>query len=195
MADLPGGGRAFIKVYNPRAKHSLWRRLRSSRAIAEGRGYLTFAAAGIVTPELVAWGEVRRRGLWMRGVVITRMIEGPTVAEDFVARGDVGVLEQTAGCLSRVHRAGLAHGDPRLRNFLVSGGEILPFDLCSWGRLSERRRRNDLLKFLGSAMTVTEYAAAKGLLQRYSAATTWTCGNTERLLIDAADYAKREKVP
>ncbi|MBL8746070.1 MAG: hypothetical protein JNK58_06910 [Phycisphaerae bacterium] len=195
IAALPDGARVFIKTYNPRANHSLWRRLRDSRAIAEGKGYLAFASAGIETPELIAWGEVRRRATWQRGIVITRLVDGNTVAEHYSENKDVGVLEQAAACLARVHRAGLAHGDPRLRNFLVDHERILPFDLCSWGLINERRRRNDLVKFIGSARTVTEPAVAERLLARYSECSAWRSPAADRLIHDAEAYAIKEKVP
>lgn len=191
--ELPEGGRAFVKTYNPRSKHSLLRRLRASRAIAEGEGYRAFAAAGIDTPELIAWGEVRRRFMWMRGIVITRLIDGPTVAEDYAARSDADMIIQAAECLARVHQAGLAHGDPRLRNFLVSGETILPFDLCSWGRLDERRRVEDLVKFLGSARTLVDQELADRLLTRYSECAGWR--GSDELMKKAAAYAEKERVP
>jgi tRNA A-37 threonylcarbamoyl transferase component Bud32 len=131
----------------------------------------------------------------MRGVVITRLIDGPTVAEDYLARRNARTVDRAAESLARIHRAGLAHGDPRLRNFLVSGETILAFDLCSWGRLSERRRREDLVKFLGSTMTITEHAAAERWLETYAAASAWKCVNAEQLMLHAAAYAKKERVP
>lgn len=194
MVEVPGAARAFIKVYMPRRGHSLLRRMRPSRAIAEGGGYRAFARAGIETPQLLAWGEVRRRGLWMLGFVMTRMLEAPTAAEDFAARGDVLVIEQSAECLARIHGARLAHGDPRLRNFLISGGRAIPFDLCSWGGLTERRRRWDLVQFLGSAMTLVPSSAAETILNHYSARTGWRSPRQGALLEEAAEYARREGV-
>lgn len=171
------------------------RRLRASRAAAEGRGYTAFAEAGIETPQLIAWGELRRWGLWTKGIVITRLIEGPTLAEHLRAGGSADSLMRAAECMATIHRAGLAHGDPRLRNFLIDAERIVPFDLCSWGRLTNRSRRDDLVKFLGSTLTILGPETARAAMERYSTAASWRDADPADILRHADAYAQREQVP
>jgi hypothetical protein len=135
--------------------------------MAEGEGYLAFAEAGVPTPRLLGWGEARRLGFWTQGLVVTQAEPLPTVAEHFKASGDLGALQRAMACLALIHQCGLAHGDARLRNFLIDEQRVLAFDLCSWRGLGKSARVNDLVRFLGSCQTLTGAEAVAELLAFY----------------------------
>jgi tRNA A-37 threonylcarbamoyl transferase component Bud32 len=186
---------AFVKVYNRRQKHGLIRRLRSARSMREAAGYLAFAQAGLAAPDLLLWSELRRFGLLERGVIVTAWVASPTVAEALVSGEDHSLLSVTAAALARIHRAGLAHGDPRTRNFLATPEGPMAFDLCSWGRLTEQSRTWDLTKFLGSSVVlVGDESIAAALLEAYERAAEWRAPEAEALVREAAAYAQREGV-
>lgn len=190
------GAPAFVKVYNRRAKHGVLRRLRPGRSVNEARGYLAFARAGLETPRVLFWGEERALGLWRRGVICTEFIDSPTVAESFARDRDESLLLAAADALGRIHRAGLAHGDPRTRNFLATSAGALPFDLCSWGPLTRRAREWDLVQFLGSAAAL---GADESLVRRMLGACARESGragdDAVAILSRAGDYARREGEP
>jgi tRNA A-37 threonylcarbamoyl transferase component Bud32 len=190
----PRGSTAFVKVYNPRPKHSALRRLRHSRAMAEGQGYLAFAEAGIPTPRLLAWGEARKRGFWTQGLVVTEVERSPTVAERFRESQELNVLQRAMQCLVLIHQRGLAHGDARLRNFFIDERRVLAFDLCSWQRLKKTSRRDDLVRFLGSCLTLSEEPVAAELFELYGRAVPIEVERAS-VLEAAAAYAGIEKEP
>lgn len=195
VTRLADGRQVFTKVYLPRAKHTILRRLKKSRALLEGAGYLAFARKGIATPRLLAWGEARRRWLWTRGFVITEYKSCPTVAERFVQENDPSLLERTIVALVQAHGNGLVHGDPRLRNFLAQSEQVLMFDLCSWRRFNRKRQARDLVVFLGSCLTVTTPGVAEQLLRQYARETSDSNLPIRQILKDAQAYAAREKQP
>ncbi len=208
QAPLPNTtGAAFVKTYNRRPRHTLRRRLKSGRSIHEARGYIAFANKGIPTPTLLFWGERRVMGglLWESGVIGTGLIDAPTVADRYANTPSLELLERTAHALAHIHSVGLAHGDPRTRNFLAPetpaqapAPEIIPFDLCSWGALTPRRRQDDLVKLLGSAVALTngDSEIVTPMIDAYQSA----CRLDERLDIgtlrdSAVTYAQREGAP
>lgn len=190
VAALPETGHAFVKVHQPRPRYSLWRLIRHSRAMAEARGYLTFANAGIEVPELLAWGEVRSRGKWKLGFVITRAIESRTAADAYRSSGDSGILESVAAALARIHNAQLAHGDPGMQNFLVSRERTATLDLSGWGRLTLRRRKEDLVRHLGTSMIVADSRMAQRMLAAYSESARWSAAGSRGVLRDAEGYGR-----
>lgn len=192
VRDL-AGVRAMVKVYNRRAKHGLLRRLRPGRSVSEAAGYMAFARAGIATPRLLLWGEHRRLGLLERGLIATEMIDAPTIAD---AGGAPELLRATSAALAHIHQAGLAHGDPRTRNFLATAPTPTPFDLCSWSTLTPRAHEWDLVQFLGSALALTgDDSSPAALLDAYTAAGGPAPKCPSDIITRADAYARREGAP
>ena len=193
---MPGGLLAVIKVYRPRPRHGLWRRFRTSRAIREGRGYRAFRARGVRTPLLLFYGERRRAGLWELGAVATLRVDAIPVDEAFARDRDDEMLHCAASVLADVHRAELAHGDPRLRNFLATRPRPMPFDLPSWGRLTGPAQERDLSRFLGSSAVLTKDPAfTASLLERYLRTGPKPGLERQAILDAAARYAEEKGIP
>ncbi len=208
LVRVVAGVRAMVKVYNRRGKHGVVRRLRAGRSVREARGYAAFGRAGIRTPRILMWGE--RRRWWLlheSGVIVTEMVDAVTVAEAVKAGG--GGVEWLEGCareLAVIHGACLAHGDPRTRNFLAvedegsgraggSGCAPMAFDLCSWGRLTEKSREWDLVQMVGSAMALTgDAGVGEAMVRAYEGAGGSGGGvrDAARVMREAAAYAQRE---
>lgn len=189
-------GTAVVKVYRPRRKHGLLRRLRASRAAREGRGYEAFATAGIPAVRLLFWGEERRWALFAVGAVATLRVDAEPVSVAYGRAPDDGLLERTAAALGAIHRAGLAHGDPRTRNFLATTPVPLAIDLPSWSPLGRRSQTQDLVRFLGSAAILTGgIERAKKLLEPYGADGPPLPISFERLLEMADRYRTEEGIP
>jgi hypothetical protein len=189
-------GEALVKVYRRRPRHGRWRRLRKSRAVREGEGYREFERRGIPSPRLLLYGERRRWGLWDFGVVATERVEVGTIDMVWPAGRDDGLLAAAAEVLAGIHGAGLAHGDPRLRNFLAARPRPLPFDLASWAPLTRSGHRRDLVRFLGSASLLTGDAGrVEELLARYAEDGPALPDSRGELLAAAADYAREKRAP
>lgn len=193
---LPDGAAAILKIYRPRPKHGYWRRIRESRAIREGRGYRTFRAHGIATPPLLLYGERRRGGRWEMGAVATARLPALPVSEAYSSEPDPRLLMETASVLADVHRGGLTHGDPRLRNFLATRPRPTPFDLTSWGRITGPSQARDLVRFLGSTLVLTrDEALTAAVLARYRRTAPPPAVKDGEVLFAAARYASEKGAP
>lgn len=148
---LPDGGCAFVKVYARRAGHGLVRRLRPGRAEREARGCLAFARARLPVVELLLWGERRARHLLDAGLVATRRVPRPTLADAFLESFDDEILAGGIALLARVHAAGLVHGDARLRNLLATEPAPTICDLAQWADAGRHAAARDLCTYLASA--------------------------------------------
>lgn len=121
----------YVKRYFAGGK-KLRRYLGRSRVCKEWKSLMHFAALGIPTPPLVAYGERRVLGLFRRGAVVTEQVDqAPSLAE-LAARGDPRIrdrrwlgclLEQIASNTRRLHAGRFAHGDLNWRNILVKLSE------------------------------------------------------------------------
>jgi len=117
------GGRGFVKVATRRAKHTVARRMKASRAVDEVEACVKAAKVGLAVHEPLCVGEHRVGGLWERSFVVTRFVdEAEDVASRFGRTREVSVLLDVAGWLRRLHDAGMTHGDARLANFVEVGG-------------------------------------------------------------------------
>jgi hypothetical protein len=207
IVDLPGErrdgssapaptGTAFVKVYRPRAKHGLLRRLRPGRAAREGRGYEAFARAGLPAVRLLFWGEERRWALLRVGAVATLQVAAEPVSVAYGSAPREDLLQRTAAALGAIHRAGLAHGDPRTRNFLATMPVPLAIDLPSWSTLSRRSQTQDLVRFLGSALVLSGgIEGADKLLEVYGTEGLPLPVPSEELLGLADRYRLKEGIP
>jgi len=168
MAPPGWTGETAVKVYTSRPKHGLWRLLREGRAAREGAGYVAFAEKGLPVPALVLWGESRQRGLLEFGIVVTRWVDAPSIAEAYARSPRDELLFATVEELARIHKAGLAHGDPFARNFLATRPRPMPLDLTSWSPLRKASRLKDLTRFTGSVIKLTNDSnQAKAMLLHY----------------------------
>ncbi|MEW6080055.1 MAG: lipopolysaccharide core heptose(II) kinase RfaY [Thermodesulfobacteriota bacterium] len=196
LSETNPAGKAVIKVYVSRRRGNIPRRLKTSRAAHEGRGYLAFARAGIPVVPLLFWGEKRHLALFEAGAVATLHMAADTVSEAFRKTADDKLLHRAAAALGAIHRAGLVHGDPRTRNFLVDGPRLTVIDLPSWSRFSRRSQRNDLMRFLGSAALLTgEIKKTETLLDIYVNKGRPLPVGRRKLLEMADRYRKEMRLP
>ncbi|MHC4859482.1 MAG: RIO2 family protein [Planctomycetota bacterium] len=114
------------------------------------------------------WGEKRRFGLHVMGIVATVRIYAPPVARAYRQTGEEEILAAAIEELAFIHRAGLVHGDALARNFLATRPRVTVFDLASWGRLRPASRIEDLSRFLGTAACLSGGTEiCHRLLERY----------------------------
>lgn len=192
----PGSpGETAVKIYVRRPKHNLLRLLRASRAELEARGYRAFAARGLAVPELLLWGESRRRGLFEFGLVVTRWIDAPSVADTFLRTRDPALLFATAAELGVIHQAGLAHGDPYARNFLATKPRPTPLDVASWSKLRKASHVKDLVRFACSIIKMTaDFKLAEATLLHYAESGRPLPLPVAELIRRAVAYAKVKKI-
>ncbi|HYD01552.1 MAG TPA: methyltransferase domain-containing protein [Phycisphaerales bacterium] len=172
---LPSGGEAFVKVYTRRRKHSLLRRLGQSRAAREAAGYAAFAKAAVRTPELLAWGERRKAGLWDASFIATRFIEAPSAADRFAngtpPRSDLTDCLEAARFVGALHAKGIAHGDPGASNFLMTPGGITALDPGEQGPATAEAKAADAAQLVGSVLALgASQAQSEQVLRAYTQA-------------------------
>ena len=181
--------KAMVKVYRVRKPKKILSRLKKSRAIREGEGYRHFNELGIKTIKLILYGEERKWGLFQKGVVVTIYKPVDTIAEAYRKRKDFELLLHAAEKLAIIHQTGVAHGDPRTRNFLATSPCPLPFDLPSWSKLRAKSQMQDLVRFLGSAAVLLEDATkSHRLLEVYKRLVPNLPGKGESILHAAEEY-------
>lgn len=106
------------------------------RPVREYRVGLALEAAGVPTPEHVG-AAVYPAGVWYRGDLVTRFVEGSRdLAEALFGGSDDGAapaMRASGRLVRRLHEAGLDHPDLNLKNILLagpaSGPEALILDL------------------------------------------------------------------
>lgn len=138
------GKRYYVKIYDAAGKR-LRRYVGRSRVRAEWENLMVFRGLGIATPEIVAFGEERRYGLYRRGALVTLEVANtmdlesharkcPEVLKD--KQWVTAVLDQVAENTRKMHDAGFAHSDLNWRNILVStqGAPAVYFIDCPAGR-------------------------------------------------------------
>lgn len=94
--------------------------LRPSKACRAFRYAFRFNSAGITTPEALACVEVRTNGLLSDSYFVSEKCDGQQAFEALVKTPDYDrhLAEAVAHFILRMHRAGIIHGDPNLKNFL-----------------------------------------------------------------------------
>jgi tRNA A-37 threonylcarbamoyl transferase component Bud32 len=188
--------RIFVKAEFRRPHQPLGRRIRPSRAVAEGRGYRAFAAADVPTPRLFAFGEQSRLRPRAGAVVVTERIPARDAVRHWNAAPDPELGARVARILARIHAADLAHGDAVMRNFVLVDGCEYAVDLPSWSPWSRETAEHDLARFLGSAAKVGATAAhLAAWLDEYAASPTGAAARLEggwrgRVTTAAAEYLR-----
>lgn len=135
--------RWVVKRYNTKNRwHAVRRALRTSRAVNCWRAAAWLTEAGVETPRPVAVLEERRLGtLKGRSYFLCEHVDGDTLLEA-LARPGVDrptLIERAAGVVRRLARHGIAHGDLKATNFIVSGERLFLVDLDAARRASGRR--------------------------------------------------------
>lgn len=132
------GARYYVKRYfiGTRKLRRRWYGLRDwfgpRRAVREWQNLQRFAAWGIPTATLVAWGQQRHYGRFVRAALVTAELPA-TVDLAYMARTDDArlrdprwlrqVLPQIARAARIMHTRGFAHNDLKWRNILVDRAE------------------------------------------------------------------------
>ena len=127
-----GGRHYYVKRYHGAGKH-LRRWLGRPRVKAEWQNLRHFAAWGIPTATVVAWGMERRLGAFARGAMITAELPRTTDLAKVALTHDprlkdrrwvADVSRQLADITRTLHAHRFAHNDLKWRNLLVDeGGE------------------------------------------------------------------------
>jgi hypothetical protein len=169
----------FVKAEFRRPHQPLGRRIKPARAVAEGRGYRAFAAAGVPTPRLFAFGAQPRLLPRAGAIVVTERIHGRDAARLWAASPDAELGARVARTLDRIHAAGLVHGDAVMRNFVLVDGHEYAVDLPAWASWSRPRAEDDLIRFIGAAANRgADAATLAGWLDAYASG---PCGAAGRL--------------
>lgn len=102
------------------------------RAVKEWRNLQRFHAWGLPTATLVAWGQERNAGRFVRAALVTEELRDTVDLAQLAKRGDprlrdrawvAAVSTQVAACTRAMHAHGFVHNDLKWRNLLVTGGE------------------------------------------------------------------------
>ncbi len=194
--SVEGTREAVVKLYLRRRSHGLVRRLLTSRAAREARGYEEFQRRGMPTARLLFWGEARRFGLFQTGIIATVRIDAEPVHAAYAREPDERLLESVVDVLVAMHRAGLCHGDPRVRNFLATRPVPTVIDLAAWSPMRRRAHLRDLTRFLGSSAALAgSDDKVRALLRRYASAGPALPCAAEELLARAERYRREEGEP
>jgi hypothetical protein len=121
----------YVKRYMAGGKN-LRRYFGRSRVCREWNSLMHFAAVGIPTPPLVAYGERRVLGLFRGGALVTEQVDQAPALAELANRRDprlrdrpwLGCLiDQVASHTRRLHAGRFAHSDLNWRNILVKLSE------------------------------------------------------------------------
>lgn len=124
------GRHYYVKRYHGAGKH-LRRWLGRPRVKAEWQNLRHFAAWGIPTATVVAWGMERRLGAFARGAMITAELPRTIDLAQLANTGDprladrrwvAGISRQLADITRTLHAHRFAHNDLKWRNLLVDEG-------------------------------------------------------------------------
>lgn len=147
-----GQRRWVIKRYNTKNRwHAVRRAFRTSRALNCWRAASWLAAAGIDTPRPVAVLEERRLGfIRARSYFLCELAAGVTLDQALQRPGTdpSPLIDRAAVVVERLREYGIAHGDLKATNFIVSGERLLLVDLDATRRTSGRALENGLRKDL-----------------------------------------------
>lgn len=123
----------YIKRYAGLGSKPLRRRFVTPRVKSEWQNLQRFAAWGIPTAPLVAYGLEQRWGRFVRGALITAGIANAADLRQLALSGDPrlksrrwldGVSHQLAGITRSMHNHGFVHNDLKWRNLLVDDADV-----------------------------------------------------------------------
>jgi Lipopolysaccharide kinase (Kdo/WaaP) family len=118
-----------------------------TRAPRELATSLALRAAGVRTPEVVAWVAYDAGPLLRRADVATRLVDGQDLAAAIAAQ-DVDWTTPTAALLRALAHAGARHPDLNLKNVLLADGAawVLDIDVVVLGTSPAAARRANLAR-------------------------------------------------
>jgi tRNA A-37 threonylcarbamoyl transferase component Bud32 len=151
----------YVKRYAGLGKRPLRRLLDRPRVETEWQNLQRFAAWGIPTAPLVAYGLERQGGRWsrfVRGALVTAGIPAAIDLKQMAVSGDPrlksrqwwnGIAQQIAIATRRMHAHGFVHNDLKWRNLLVDAAGRVYFIDCPaggfwWGPFLRYRIIKDL---------------------------------------------------
>ncbi len=134
----------FVKRYH-KAGSSWIRKLTRSRVRNEWENLVYFHRLGIRTPNIVAYGECKKFGMYDKGYLITENVDNAkdieAIAKDnmpqFRSRQwRLQVIEQVAAYTGILHEEGFSHNDLKWRNILATLDDepLVYFFDCPLGR-------------------------------------------------------------
>jgi tRNA A-37 threonylcarbamoyl transferase component Bud32 len=116
----------FVKTQNYLGLPRL-RRMGPEKADREARNYAIMVACGIETPHVICYGQRRRGGFLMSGLLVTREVPNGVGLEDWFAQRGIRapherhrLLRLLARVISRMHACGFYHIDLQWRNIKVA---------------------------------------------------------------------------
>lgn len=133
----------YLKRYAGLGKRPLRHIFDRARVQTEWENLQRFAAWGIATPPLLAYGLERRLGRFVRGAFVTAAIPDAVDLKQLATAGDGrlksrrwwdGIARQLAQATRTLHAHGFAHNDLKWRNLLVDAQGKLFFIDCPAGR-------------------------------------------------------------
>jgi tRNA A-37 threonylcarbamoyl transferase component Bud32 len=132
----------YIKCYAGLGKKPLRRWFAKSRVQIEWENLQNFARWGIPTAPLVAYGQEREGGRFLRGALITTEIPNTTDLSRLARTGDPrlksrrwrdGIAHQLAEITRNMHDRRFTHGDLKWRNLLVDATDRIYLIDCPSG--------------------------------------------------------------
>lgn len=147
-----GGAKVFVKAEFRRPSDALGKRLRTSRAVREGRGLRAFAAAGLPVPRLLAFGEQPKWKPRAGALVVTEKLPGHDASWTLQRHLRADLVAAVAGALGTIHARGFVHGDAALRNFLPLESGMHVVDVPRWAKWTAEGAEDDLAHVVGSAL-------------------------------------------
>jgi hypothetical protein len=138
-APLPGGAASVVVRHNRHggllASLTGDRFLAPTRAPYELETALRLAAAGVATPEVIAYAVYPAGPLLARSDLATREVTGARDLGDVLTASDTGTaarqaaLDAISGLLDALFRAGARHHDLNVKNVLLAGDPLQPHAL------------------------------------------------------------------
>lgn len=166
VVPFPGCGRVFLKRTNNKGLRFTLRYLfRRARAFRAAECSNALVRAGIETPAVLAVGEFRVAGFFLRaGYIVNEAKEDAENVHLLLARAAepermlARLIDRILPLLSRIHESGIVHGDFKLSNlYLTAGGQAGTWDLdggCVLHSPCRKRMFADLVRLLSSICAV-----------------------------------------
>jgi len=188
-----GKGEAVVKTYMNPPKHKRLRSLIYGRSAIEAKGFRIFNNKKVSTVPFLFYAQERHFGIVKKELVATIRVVASNIEEAYLKNPDPDLLRAAAYKMALIHKAGLAHGDPRLNNFLATLPCPLVFDLPGWARFNTHTQIKDLIRFFTSIIIVSKNnKILPALIDRYE-----TIGLTIPIpvekLIQMAEHSAKKK--
>ena len=147
--------KVFVKLYEHTdcqargfRRTNPFRRLLPRYASKEGNAYLKFQRLGLAVPDILAFGEEWKFMIRHRGLFVVEALEAPSVQRILHETRNLEWIERIFETISKIHRAGVTHGDAHLVNFIGLEDEIYVIDIDKSKPISEKGKVTDLVNIL-----------------------------------------------